>query len=123
MAIHIYNVNTMLLGPESPEFLVHATAGEVHLDGSIVHNSRTLLVNITVAGASAKLLRHAIGDANTQTCLAELSFGISFEAILKAQGPLSVEVSYLLNNKNNFYFDKSRAKLKLVYHYICKRKV
>ncbi|XP_021942266.1 protein KIAA0100 isoform X3 [Zootermopsis nevadensis] len=96
MAIHVYNVNTMFLRAESPEWLVHATAGEVHLDGSIVHNARTLLVNVTVAAATAKMLRHAQkGDDSAQTCLGELSFGISMEAVLIAQGPLSVEKLYV----------------------------
>lgn len=93
MAIHIYNVNTMFLRAESPEWLVHATAGEVHLDGSIIHNARSLLVNVTIAAATAKMLRHAEKrDDSVQTCLGELSFGISMEAVLIAQGPLSVEV-------------------------------
>jgi hypothetical protein len=93
MAIHIYNVNTMFLRPESPEWLVHATAGEVHLDGSIVHNARSLLVNVTITAATAKMLRHAEKrDDSVQTCLGELSFGISMDAVLIAQGPLSVEV-------------------------------
>jgi len=93
MAIRVYNVNTMFLCAESPEWLVHATAGEVRLDGSIVHNARTLLVNVTVVAATAKMLRHAQKrDDTVQTCLGELSFGISMEAILIAQGPLSVEV-------------------------------
>ena len=93
MAVRIYNVNTMFLCAESPEWLVHATAGEVRLDGSIVHNARTLLVNVTVVAATAKMLRHAQKrDDTVQTCLGELSFGISMEAILIAQGPLSVEV-------------------------------
>ncbi|PSN37005.1 hypothetical protein C0J52_14236, partial [Blattella germanica] len=96
MAVHIYNVNTMLLRAESPEFLVHATAGEVHLDGSIVHNSRTLLVNVTINSATTKILRHAERkDDSAQTCLGELSFGISMEATLIAQGPLSVEKLYV----------------------------
>jgi hypothetical protein len=94
MAIHVYNVNAMFLRAESPEWLLHATAAEVHLDGSIVHNARTLLVNVTIGSATAKMLRHAEkkGDGSTQTCLGELSFGISMEATLIAQGPLSVEV-------------------------------
>lgn len=93
MAIHVYNVNTMFLCAESPEWLVHATAGEVRLDGSIVHNARKLLVNVTVVAATVKVLRHAQKrDDTVQTCLGELSFGISMEAILIAQGPLSVEV-------------------------------
>ena len=105
MAVHIYNVNTMLLRAESPEFLVHATAGEIHLDGSIVHNSRTLLVNVTVASATAKILRHAEKkDDSAQTCLGELSFGISMEATLIAQGPLSVEVKLQLLHPFNSTF-------------------
>jgi hypothetical protein len=93
MAIHVYNVNIMFLRTESPEWLVHATVAEVHLDGSIVHNARTLLVNVTVAAATAKMLKHAEKrDDNAQTCLGELSFGISMEAVLIAQGPLSIEV-------------------------------
>jgi hypothetical protein len=39
------------------------------------------------------MLRHAEKrDDSVQTCLGELSFGISMEAVLIAQGPLSVEV-------------------------------
>nr|CAD7568825.1 unnamed protein product [Timema californicum] len=93
MAVHVYNVNTMILRTARPECLVHATAAEVHLDGSIVHNARTLLVNITVNSITAKILRHADKkDDAAQTCLGELSFGISLEAAVLAQGPLSVDV-------------------------------
>lgn len=95
MAVHITNLNAMLLHQQSPEWLVHATAAEVHLDGSVVHSARSLLVNVMLLNASAKLLRHApTADRNkpqTQTCLGELSFGVSLEAMMAAQGSLSVE--------------------------------
>lgn len=83
----------MLLRAESPGCLVHVTASELHLDGSVVQNARTLLVNINLSETKVKVLRHVqnkndVGD----TCLGELSFAISMEATLIAQGPLSVEV-------------------------------
>ncbi|XP_066998211.2 protein hobbit [Anabrus simplex] len=93
MAIHIYNVNTILLRAESPEWLVHSTAGEIHIDGSVVHSARTLLANVTIPSATAKILRHA--EEGEGTCLGELSFGISLEATLAAQGPFSVERLYV----------------------------
>lgn len=94
MAVHITNFNAMLLHQQSPEWLVHATAAEVHLDGSVVHSARSLLVNVVLVNAAAKLLRHASQESNlppSQTCLGELSFGVSFEAMMAAQGSLSVE--------------------------------
>lgn len=97
MAVHVYNVSTMFLHSETPGWLVHATANELHLDGSIVQNARTLLVNITLSEASAKLLRHPEKRVNEETCLAELSFAISVEATLVAQGPLSVEVCLIMS--------------------------
>lgn len=99
MAIHITNFNAMLLHQQSPEWLVHATAAEVHLDGSVVHSARSLLVNVMLVNAAAKLLRHAPASdvvPQTQTCLGELSFGVSLEAMMAAQGSLSVEVRELL---------------------------
>lgn len=100
MAVHITNFNAMLLHQQSPEWLVHATAAEVHLDGSVVHSARSLLVNVMLVNAAAKLLRHAPAADNnipqTQTCLGELSFGVSLEAMMAAQGSLSVEVNIIL---------------------------
>ncbi|XP_049792062.1 protein KIAA0100 [Schistocerca nitens] len=92
MAVHIYNVNTILLRAESPEWLIHATAGEVHLDGSIVHNARSLIANVSITSATAKILRHAVQkDETCQACLGEVSFGITMEATFVAQGAFSVE--------------------------------
>lgn len=105
MAVHIYNLSAMLLRPKSPEWLVYATAGELHIDGSIIHNARTLLVNVSIASTTAKLLKHAM-ENNPQTCLGELSFGISMEATIIAQGPLSVEKLYIgMENANSIVND------------------
>lgn len=93
MAVHITNFNAMLLHQQSPEWLVHATAAEVNLDGSVVHSARSLLVNVMLVNAAAKLLRHppASDKSTPQTCLGELSFGVTLEAMMAAQGSLSVE--------------------------------
>jgi len=64
------------------------------LDGSIIHNARTLLVNMSLVSSSAKLLKHA-GKSDPQTCLGEISFGVNLEATVIAQGPLSVEKLYV----------------------------
>ncbi|XP_025831839.1 protein KIAA0100 [Agrilus planipennis] len=91
MAVHIYNISAMILHSEEPGFLVHATATELHLDGSVVQNAKTLLVNANLTEVFAKLLRHPENKYTDNSCLAELSFAINMEATLVAQGPLSVE--------------------------------
>lgn len=99
LAIHIRSITAMFLRPESPEWLLHASATDVQLDGSLVRSARTLLVNVTMISASAKLLRHAPtgtkpGKPITSqfaTCLAELSVSLSAELTLLAQGPFSIE--------------------------------
>lgn len=92
MAVHVYDISAMFLHPESPGWLIHATASELHLDGSIVQNAKTLLVNANLSEASAKILKHAEKNIGDKTCLGELSFAIALEATLVAQGPLSFEV-------------------------------
>lgn len=102
----------MFLRPESPEWLLHASATDVQLDGSLVRSARTLLVNVTMTSASAKLLRHApIGTKQGKpitsqfaTCLAELSVSLSAELTLLAQGPFSIEVmKYSLFIDSHYY--------------------
>lgn len=92
MAIHVYNISAMFLRAESPGGLIHTTASELHIDGSVVQNARTLLVNINLSETSTKILRHSDKQLNENTCLGELSFAISLEANLVAQGNLSFEV-------------------------------
>lgn len=95
MAVHVYNVSAMLLRSDAPNCLIHATASELHLDGSILKNAKSLLVTANLMEARAKVLRHPETKAN-ETCLAEFSFGISMETVLVAQGPLSLDVTQLI---------------------------
>ncbi|KAG5900629.1 hypothetical protein JTB14_005906 [Gonioctena quinquepunctata] len=90
MAVHVYNISAMLLQSETPGYLIHATASELHLDGSILKNAKSLLATINLMDAETKILRHA-EQQTKETKLADFSFGISMETILVAQGPLSVE--------------------------------
>ncbi|CAH1098513.1 unnamed protein product [Psylliodes chrysocephalus] len=90
MAVHVYNISAILLRSETPGCLVHATATELHLDGSILKNAKSLLVTLNLMEAEIKVLRHA-EQLVKEARLAEFSFGISLETILVAQGPLSVE--------------------------------
>ncbi|KAM7249176.1 hypothetical protein ACFE04_019784 [Oxalis oulophora] len=63
-------ITAMFLKMESPEWLLLASATDLHLDGSLVRSARTLLF---------------------ATCLAELTISLSVEVTLLAQGPFSVE--------------------------------
>ncbi|XP_053684386.1 protein hobbit [Sabethes cyaneus] len=100
MAVHINNVSIALLNSDhDPGWLLHATAKELHLDGSIVHNTKTMLVSAALCDAQAKILRHCpatkkkLGD--NQACLGELSFGIAMDSVLVAHGPISLEKLHL----------------------------
>ncbi|CAG9812625.1 unnamed protein product [Phaedon cochleariae] len=90
MAVHVYNISAMFLRAETPGYLIHSTASELHLDGSILKNAKSLLATINLMDAETKVLRHAEGQVK-ETKLAEFSFGISMETILVVQGPLSIE--------------------------------
>lgn len=85
MAVHVYNVSANFLRPEC---LIHAIAKELHLDGSIVQNAKTLLVNVDLSEASVTVLRRS----EQHQCLAELNFAFIMEATLFAQGQISLEV-------------------------------
>lgn len=88
MAVDVHMVTGVCLGTESPEWLLHVTLADLHVDGSVLHSSRSLLVNVTVCSINARLLRHT-----PNACLAELSVALSAEATFVAQGPLSLEVT------------------------------
>lgn len=95
MAVDVHSVTGVFLHTESPEWLLHATCQDLHIDGSVLHSLRSLLVNVTVGASTARLLRHAAAPAQapvTDACLAELSVALTAEATLVAQGPLSLEV-------------------------------
>ncbi|XP_026465136.1 protein KIAA0100-like, partial [Ctenocephalides felis] len=92
MAVQVYNISVVLLRSKTPGWLLHATARDIHLDGSIVNSAKSLLVNVTLGEAEAKMLHHTPkGLLDSEPCLVELSFAISLEAMLIAQGPISVE--------------------------------
>ncbi|XP_055610568.1 protein hobbit isoform X2 [Uranotaenia lowii] len=100
MAVHINNVSIALLNNDhDPGWLLHATAKELHLDGSLVHNTKTMLVSAALSDAQAKILRHcqptrtkmSVKLNECQPCLGELSFGIAMDSVLVAHGPISLE--------------------------------
>ncbi|CAH0380913.1 unnamed protein product [Bemisia tabaci] len=102
LSVHIRTITAALFRPESPEWLIHATANDVHLDVSIVRSARTLLANLTTTSASAKLFRDApplsalpFNKPRPATCLAELSVALTAESTVMAQGPFSVEKLYV----------------------------
>ncbi|CAG9838728.1 unnamed protein product [Diabrotica balteata] len=130
MAVHVYNISAMLLRSETPGCLVHATASELHLDGSILKNAKSLLVTLNLMDAEIKVLRHAEHQVK-EARLAEFSFGISLETILVAQGPLSVEKLHIKMSQSSavingaFYNiahdpNKISRKSSIVYEHYCK---
>jgi hypothetical protein len=95
----------MLLRSTSPEWLIHAAAEELYVDGSVVHGAR-LLASIRCTSASAKILKHSsqhqgMNQDDVHVVLGEVAFGLALEATMLAQGPLSVEVGLLMNRLGN----------------------
>lgn len=57
MAMHINNISVVLMNNNfDPGWFIHATARELHLDGSIVHNAKTLLVNAALNDAQVRFV-------------------------------------------------------------------
>ncbi|EDW79258.1 uncharacterized protein Dwil_GK25563 [Drosophila willistoni] len=111
MAVHVNNISVVLMNNDfDPGWFIHATAKELHLDGSIVQNARVLLVNASLSEAQAKMLRHCSQAASRRQslennlhkirpCLGEVSFDVALDASLFAQGPLSMDtLSLVINN-------------------------
>lgn len=65
MAVHVYNMSLVLRNQSEPNcgWFLHATASELHMDGSIVHNEKTLIVTAAMTDAQAKLFRNTGGNA------------------------------------------------------------
>ncbi|XP_058120058.1 protein hobbit [Anopheles ziemanni] len=103
MAVHISNISVALLNSaQEPGWLLHATAKELHLDGSLVHSTKSLLVSASLCEAQAKILRHCLSTPKRlersrkisdlpQPCLGTLSFGIALDAVLIVDAPMSLE--------------------------------
>lgn len=85
MAVHIYNVSANFL---KPDCLIRAITNELHLDGSIVQNAKTLLVNVDLSETSVTVYKRT----EQHQCLAEVHFAFIMEATLLAHGQLSLEV-------------------------------
>ncbi|XP_005187021.2 protein hobbit [Musca domestica] len=107
MAVHINNISVVLMNNDfDPGWFIHATAKELHLDGSIVQNAKILLINAVLNEAQAKMLRHcptrrqSLENVNKiRPCLGELSFDISLDATILSHGQLSVDkLSLAMNN-------------------------
>ncbi|XP_043650223.1 protein KIAA0100 [Drosophila teissieri] len=107
MAVHVNNISVVLMNNDfDPGWFIHATAKELHLDGSIVQNARVLLVNAALSEAQAKMLRHCSSRRQSlenlnkiRPCLGEVSFDMTLDASLFAQGPLSMDtLSLVINN-------------------------
>lgn len=91
MAVHVYNISAMLIQLDN-ECLIQILTKELHIDGSILKNAKSLLVTFNMTDAYVNVLTKAYDFRNQfNTKLAEFSFGIAMEAVLVAQGPLSVE--------------------------------
>lgn len=91
----------------NPSWFLHATAGDLHLDGGTMHNVNTLIVTAALNDARVKFFRHYTPTNEQQPklkpCLAELSFCIALESVLQATGPLCVEKLQLLINQTKTY--------------------
>ncbi|EDV50747.2 protein KIAA0100 [Drosophila erecta] len=107
MSVHVNNISVVLMNNDfDPGWFIHATAKELHLDGSIVQNARVLLVNAALSEAQAKMLRHCSSRRQSlenlnkiRPCLGEVSFDMTLDASLFAQGPLSMDtLSLVINN-------------------------
>lgn len=120
MAVHVYNMSLVLRNQIEPNcgWFLHATASELHMDGSIVHNEKTLIVTAAMTDAQAKLFRNTSQNiaqpmankaiegkeeprqSKGTNCLMEFSFGIQLEMIMVAQGPIAIEKLQLIMNNS-----------------------
>lgn len=108
MSINIQNISVVMMNNTfNPSWFLHATAGDLHLDGSTMHNVNTLIVTAALNDARLKFFRHHMPTANegpkVKPCLAELSFCIALESVLPATGPLGVKKLQLLINQTKTY--------------------
>lgn len=57
MSIHVSNISVVLMNNNfDPSWFLHATAGELHLDGSTLNNARTLIVTASLNDAHVSRL-------------------------------------------------------------------
>lgn len=91
----------------NPSWFLHATAGDLHLDGSTLHSLKTLIVTAALSDARVKFFRHYLLSTyeaqRVKPCLAELSFGIALDGAITAAGPLAVEKMQLVIKQTKTY--------------------
>ncbi|XP_050307521.1 protein KIAA0100 isoform X2 [Anthonomus grandis grandis] len=87
MAIHVYNISAPAIQLDN-NCLLQILPKELHIDGSIFKNTKSLLVTLNISDAYVLVIKKSEKGSYK---LAEFSFGISMETVLVAQGPLSVE--------------------------------
>lgn len=57
IAVHVHNISVVLMNRSSePNWFLHATVKEMHLDGSIVQNAKSLIVTAALNEAEVKSL-------------------------------------------------------------------
>lgn len=45
MSVHVQNISVVMMNNNyNPSWFMHATAGDLHLDGSTLHSAKTLIV-------------------------------------------------------------------------------
>lgn len=55
MAVQVHNISLVIMNNDfEPNWFLHATAGEFRLDGSILHNAKTLIVTAALNDAQVK---------------------------------------------------------------------
>lgn len=102
MAVHIHNISLVLMNNNfEPNWLLHATATELHLDGSIVHNTKSLIVTA------------ALNDAQVSCCFLFLIFVIlllTFDCVVAHRIHIH-RVSYAIYSyQTNLIFFPSRLR-------------
>lgn len=111
MSINIQNISVVMMNNTfNPSWFLHATAGDLHLDGSTLHSVKTLIVTAALSDARVKFFRHYVPSTHetqkVKPCLAELSFGIALDSVLPATGPLFVEkIELIIKQTKTFIYD------------------
>lgn len=108
MSINIQNISVVMMNNTfNPSWFLHATAGDLHLDGSTLHSLKTLIVTAALSDARVKFFRHYLLSTyeaqRVKPCLAELSFGIALDGAITAAGPLAVEKMQLVIKQTKTY--------------------
>lgn len=58
IAVHVHNISIILMNNSfEPNWFVHATVKELHLDGSIVLNTKSLIVTAALNDAQVKIYK------------------------------------------------------------------